>query len=62
MVMDFWEYLCLCFLGRNRLLGAVELGEPVLVSMIFGDVGMSQEEREQCSEREKQISYINAYT
>ena len=60
--MDFWEYLCLCFLGRNRLLGAVELGEPVLVSMIFGDVGMSQEEWEQCSEREKQISYINAYT
>lgn len=40
-VMDFWEYLCLCFLGRNRILGPVELGEPVLVSMISGNVRMS---------------------
>lgn len=35
------EYLCLCFLGRNRILGPVELGEPVLVSMISGNVRMS---------------------
>ena len=59
--MDIWEYLCLCFLGRNRILGPVELGEPVLVSMIFGDVGMSQEDQGEYSEREKQISNINAY-
>lgn len=37
-VTDFGEYLCLCFLGRNRIsLGPVELGEPVLVSMISGN-------------------------
>ena len=31
MVTDFWEYLCLCFLGRNRILGPVEFGEPTCV-------------------------------
>ena len=39
MVMDIWEYLCSCFLGRNRILGSVEVEERALVAWYLATQG-----------------------